>query len=236
MSSLNFLPRGLWGQNNESSCGQIGGPGMTVEIDESKFGKTKFNCGRYIEGQWVFGGICRQRDKDTLLPIIRAHMLPGTCVMSDMWKVCLKDKGYTHLTVNHSINFVDPDTGAHLTQRIGNTWWGVKRSMPHTGTSKDLFQSYLQEWLWRQHYEEDAFGNIIKHIADLYEVSAKMRKFIRSAHHCMHCSWCDRRFMEERNKIHSFNTWEGIGGRKSEGKQRPKTRCRYLHWFYFSTF
>ena len=59
--------------------GQIGGPGMTVEI------------GRYIEGQWVFAGICHQmkacflvpvgqRDKDTLLPIIRAHILPGTCI------------------------------------------------------------------------------------------------------------------------------------------------------------
>ena len=62
-------------------AGQISGPGMTVETDESKFGKTEFNRGRYIEGQWVFGGICRQRDKDTLLPIIRAHILPGTCVM-----------------------------------------------------------------------------------------------------------------------------------------------------------
>ena len=61
------------------------------------------------------------------------------------------------------------DTGAH-TQRIENTWWGVKRSMPHTGTSKELFESYLQEWLWRQHYEDDPFGNIINHIADLYEV------------------------------------------------------------------
>jgi len=121
-------------------AGQIGGPGMTVEIDESKFGKTKYNRGRYIEGQWVFGGICRQtkacflvpvaqRDKDTLLPIIRTHILPGTHVMSDMWKAydCLKDEGYSHLTVNHSLNFVDPDTGAH-TQRIENTWWGVKRS------------------------------------------------------------------------------------------------------------
>ena len=41
--------------------------------------------------------------------------------MSDMWKAydCLKDEGYTHLTVNHSLNF-DPDTGAH-TQRIENT-------------------------------------------------------------------------------------------------------------------
>ena len=43
---------------------------MTVESDKSKFGKTKFNRGRYIEGQWVFGGICRQRDKGTLLPCL----------------------------------------------------------------------------------------------------------------------------------------------------------------------
>ena len=28
---------------------------------------------------------------------------------------------------------------------------------------------YLREWLWRQHYGDDAFGNIIKHIADSYE-------------------------------------------------------------------
>ena len=30
------------------------------------------------------------------------------------------------LTVNHNLNIVDPDTGAH-TQGIENTWWGVKR-------------------------------------------------------------------------------------------------------------
>ena len=102
-----------------------------------------------------------------------------SCVMSDMWKAydSIKDEGYTHLTVNHNLNFVDPNTGAH-TQRIENIWWGVKRSMPRTGTSKDLFESYLQEWLWHQHYGDDPFGNIIKHIANLYE---KMRKLIRSS-------------------------------------------------------
>ena len=75
-------------------AGQIGGSGKSVEIDESKFGKIKYHRGCYVEGQWVFGSICRQtktcflvpvecRDKDTLLPIIRARTLPGTRVMSD---------------------------------------------------------------------------------------------------------------------------------------------------------
>ena len=90
--------------------------------------------------------------------------------MSDMEKAydCLKDEGCSRLTVYHSLNFVDPDTGAH-TQCIENTWWVVKRSMPRTGTSKDLFETYLQEQLWRKHYGNDPFGNIIKHIADLYQ-------------------------------------------------------------------
>ena len=64
---------------------------------------------------------------------------------------------------------VDLDTGAH-TQRIENTWREVQRRMPRTGTSKDLFESYLEGLLWRQHYGDDPFGNIIKHIADLYAV------------------------------------------------------------------
>ena len=99
-----------------------------------------------IEGQWVFGGTRRQtkacflvpvgqRDKDTLSPIIRAHILPGARVMGDMSKTydCIKDEGYTQLTVNRSLNFLDPDAGAH-SQRIENTRWGVKQSMPRTGT------------------------------------------------------------------------------------------------------
>ena len=51
--------------------------------------------GRYVEGKLVFDGICREtkacilgpverRDKDTLRPVIRAQILPGICVMSDM--------------------------------------------------------------------------------------------------------------------------------------------------------
>ena len=34
----------------------IGGNGIEVEIDESKFGKRKYHRGHRVEGQWVFGG------------------------------------------------------------------------------------------------------------------------------------------------------------------------------------
>ena len=71
----------------------------------------------------VFGGICREtktcflvpverRDKDTLLPIIDAHILPGTRVMSDKRKAydCQQNEGYIHLIVHwYSLNFVDLD-------------------------------------------------------------------------------------------------------------------------------
>lgn len=41
-----------------NSC-RLGGPGVVFEIDEAKFGKRKYNRGRRIEGQWVFGGFDR---------------------------------------------------------------------------------------------------------------------------------------------------------------------------------
>ena len=40
----------------EEIC-KIGGPGKTVQIDESKIGKRNYHRGHHVEGQWVFGGI-----------------------------------------------------------------------------------------------------------------------------------------------------------------------------------
>ena len=48
---------------------KIVGDGMTVEVDESKFGRRKYNVCRVIEGQWVFGGICRQTKDFFLVPV-----------------------------------------------------------------------------------------------------------------------------------------------------------------------
>ena len=60
------------------------------------------------------------RSAATLLPIIAQSILPGSAVMSDLWAAHggIGALGFQHLTVNHSINFVGPVTGAHTKFRI----------------------------------------------------------------------------------------------------------------------
>ena len=104
-------------KSNMESC-KIGGFGKTVQIDESKFGKRKYNRGRITDGNWVLGGICdetgdmflkilQKRDKDTLIPIILNHVAKGSIIVTDCWKAYngLKEE-YEHLKVNHSLNVV----------------------------------------------------------------------------------------------------------------------------------
>uniref|UniRef100_A0A1X7TYV8 ISXO2-like transposase domain-containing protein n=1 Tax=Amphimedon queenslandica TaxID=400682 RepID=A0A1X7TYV8_AMPQE len=62
------------------------------------------------------------RSAATLLPIIFKHVRSGTTIISDEWRLqsLLASKGMVPLTVNHSLNFVNPLNGAH-TQSIEST-------------------------------------------------------------------------------------------------------------------
>ena len=106
---------------------KIGGPGKTVEVDEAKFGRRKNHKGRVIDGTWVFGGVdktdngqcffvtVKNRSADSLLGNISKFILPGTTIVSDCWKGYSQLENhpdYSHLTVNHRYNFVDPITKA----------------------------------------------------------------------------------------------------------------------------
>ena len=117
----------------------IGGPGQTVEIDECLLVRRKYNVGHQVREQWVFGGYdvatkvgfmvpvdCR--DAATLLPIIQKYIAPGPTIISDLWAAynTIGTLGYQHLTVNHSLNFVDPTTGA-CTNHIESVWQKAKQ-------------------------------------------------------------------------------------------------------------
>ena len=64
--------------------------------------------------------------------------------------LCVAATRCNHLTVNHSINFVDPITVAH-TQSIKRSWKLAKeRSERHNVTRRAMLDSYLCEWITRQ--------------------------------------------------------------------------------------
>jgi len=147
----------------------IGGPGYTIEVDETLMSRRKYNRGRMLGDMWIFGGICREtgsffaylvpnRKSETLLEIIQSNILPGTTIISDLWKgYSILDslpfpKPYEHLTVNHSINFVDPITNAH-TQRIERLWRGLKEiKSRYNGIQRKDIDLHLAEFIWRKSY------------------------------------------------------------------------------------
>lgn len=143
----------------------LGGVGVIVEIDEAKFGKRKYNRGRIIEGQWVFGGFEREtkrvflvpvpnRTADTLLDVIRQWILPGTTIVSDFWRSydTLQHQGFEHLKVNHSLNFVDPQDPRVHTQNIERTWRNVRGGIPRYGRAETHMIGYLAEFLFKRHF------------------------------------------------------------------------------------
>jgi hypothetical protein len=91
---------------NRGAHNRIGGYGIVVEIDESKYGKRKYHRGHQVEGNWVFGAIERlydhakqkyfagrfillvveNRERETLSRIIRAFIEPGLFIISDCHK------------------------------------------------------------------------------------------------------------------------------------------------------
>ena len=129
----------------------IGGHGHVVEIDESAFTRRKDNVGRAVPTPWVFGELTQlhrkvfwsggEEGRETLLPILQQYVLPGTTVVSDLWRAysTVNTFGYQHFTVNHSVNFVDPETHV-TTNHVESMWSKAKR------WNKDSIQ-YLLGWI-----------------------------------------------------------------------------------------
>ena len=153
----------------------IGGPGIIVEIDESKFAKRKYHRGRMIDGVWVVGGIERTDEKkcfvkvvqdrsaETLYGVISRHVAPGSIVYTDLWRGYgnfFNELNMTHRTVNHSVNFVDPNTGAH-TNTIEGLWNGFKLQIPPRNRTRKTITKHLLECIWRKNNKNDLWNGFL---------------------------------------------------------------------------
>lgn len=166
--------------------GLLGGVGEIIEIDECKIGRRKYERGRVVEGSWILGMIHRghatnyrleicpdnKRDKDTLVGLIKKHVMPGTEIHTDCWKgyIDLEDHGYVHKTVNHSEFFVDPETGAH-TQNIESSWRWMRRELSRGGVQKSSIADHLCEFMWRRRlrrFSQDPFKQLLIDIKRCY--------------------------------------------------------------------
>ncbi len=168
--------------DSKDNRGKLSG---VVAIDETKIGKRKFECGRLVEGSWILGiiesgskefrlEICpgNSRSAATLLPLIQKHVELGSTIVTDKWAGynCLKDNGYLHLTVNHSDNFVDPNTGAH-TQNIECEWRPLKHRISRGGVHTKYLADHLCEYLWLREISrknQDPFAELLKAIRRIY--------------------------------------------------------------------
>lgn len=163
---------------------KIGGPGVEVEIDETKIGKRKYNRGRHVDGQWVFGGRetndrskifmvpVADRTKETLVGLIEKWIEKGSIIVSDCWASyrCLGEIGYVHKTVNHSETFKDPETGA-CTNHIEQEWLHAKKSLPKYGCRHEHISSYLSAHMWRLCVKEkggDVFLEFLDAVRTVY--------------------------------------------------------------------
>ena len=148
-----------------------------VQIDESCFGKRKYNRGRTGNGVvWVFGACDARkggdvymvpvirRDSNTLVPIIQSWCPPGCIINSDCWVAYnnLDNYGFEHYTVNHSQNFVNPVTLEH-TQRIESLWKSAKSFLRNHHYKSHLhLEEYIAEWCFRYNNNFDIIQIIQK--------------------------------------------------------------------------
>jgi transposase-like protein len=171
-SYLEFF-RELVANTLEDDNQMIGGPGVIVEIDESKFGKNKYHRGHPVGGVWVVGGIERgiggkcfvevvqNRNAETLYDIISRRVLPGTIIYTDLWRgyMGINSLGMIHGTVNHSRYFVDPISGIH-TNTIEGFWNGLKTQISARYRTKKI-TNHLLECVWRRKNKDDLWNSLL---------------------------------------------------------------------------
>jgi transposase-like protein len=148
----------------------LGGPGKTVETDETFIGGKEHHgqgvhhkvavLGMVERGGNVLTRPIRVRSREEVLPRVAQFVKPGSKVYTDDWPgywTLNEHYGYEHESVNHSEKeYVRGD--AH-TNTIEGFWSNVKRGIKGTyvSVSRKHLQSYLREFEYRHNLRQTPY-------------------------------------------------------------------------------
>lgn len=119
-----------------ANAGMIGGPNVTVEVDEAKFGCRKFHQGKRMDVVWIFecveqasnfSGSALVNVPDQSETTLFARTQRFICLEPIIYSDCrviytdLVALGHSHTTMNHSKNLKYPITRIH-TNDIKALW------------------------------------------------------------------------------------------------------------------
>jgi IS1 family transposase len=156
----------------------IGGPGSTVEVDETKMGRIKYGRGHRVKGLWVVVGVERltrqlvattvvRRNRRILSRWIEMFVRRGTVINTDCWKGYNSEDitritGSVHRTVNHSVEYVTAD-GVHTNTVEGNNRF-LKMNIPIQARSEKLLDVELMYLCWLRKNESSPWEAFLKEL------------------------------------------------------------------------
>src|SRR5271165_5190632 len=158
--------------------------GLSIEMDETGVGGTTQRKGQPKKDKTtVFGMVERggrvkavvadDRKKDTLMPIIRKHVLPESTVFTDDFSsyvdLAHDRNDYTHRRINHSAGVYV--LGDVHTQTIEGFWSLIKRGIGgvYHSVSREYLQSYRDEYSFRynrRHKGNLVFNDVLKRVSE----------------------------------------------------------------------
>lgn len=148
---------------------RLGSNDSIVQIDECLLTKRKYNVGRMPCQKWIFGAIdsvskdfiikhIDNRTRESLRGVIIDTIREDSNVHSDQFRTYMylfPSLPYNHSSVNHSRNYVDPETGVN-TNLIENLWMRLRLTLRRRFMRNfENLDEYLAEFSWRKRLESD---------------------------------------------------------------------------------
>lgn len=160
----------------------IGGPGIIIEVDETKLGKRKYNRGHRVDGVWALVGIERTLEKKIfIIPIenrsseiidniLCKHVKEGSIIYTDCWKGYqnLQIKfNFQHETVNHSKEFFNHHNGV-CTNTVEGLNNGIKTKIKARNRVKTGIEAHVLEYIWRRQNKNNLWEEFINALKNIH--------------------------------------------------------------------